>query len=270
MRLSIVFLLVLVTAYCKFDPCEGFDVQQTLTKIKGILENGLGNKLEKFFKLKLLLFPESGKFEIDGTPLVITFYADNCEAKIVGKRSPSKSYSEIIGKRSPSKSYSEIIGKRSPSKSYSEIIGKRSPSKSYSEIVGKRSPSKSYSEIIGKRSPSKSYSEIIGKRSPSKSYSEIIGKRSPSKSYSEIIGKRSPSKSYSEIIGKRSPSESYSEIIGKRSPFEVRCPADVTEITTLTRRHCVKSSPKSAVLCATKLVLEEIQKNIETGKIHGV
>ncbi|CAI9721795.1 Hypothetical predicted protein [Octopus vulgaris] len=48
--------------------------------------------------------------------------------------------------------------------------------------------------------------------------------------------------------------------------IEMRCPADVTEITTLTRRHCVKSSPKSAVQCATKLVLEEIQKNIETGK----
>ncbi|XP_029635693.1 uncharacterized protein LOC115210997 [Octopus sinensis] len=136
MRLSIVFLLVLVTAYCQFDSCDCFDVQQTLTKIKEILENGIGDKLKKFFKLKLILFPESGKFEIDGTPLVITFFADNCELKI----------------------------------------------------------------------------------------------------------------------------------IGKRSPFEMRCPADVTEITTLTRRHCVKSSPKSAVECATKLVLEEIQKNIETGK----
>ncbi|XP_014772380.1 uncharacterized protein LOC106870724 [Octopus bimaculoides] len=137
MRLSIVFLLVLVTAYCQFDFCEGFDVQQTLTKIKEVLEKGLGDKLKKFFKL---IFPESGQFQIDGTPLVITFFADNCEVKIVGKR----------------------------------------------------------------------------------------------------------------------------------NPFEVRCPADVTEIITLTSRHCVKSSQKNAVECATKLVLKEIQKNIETGNITGV
>ncbi|XP_029635825.1 uncharacterized protein LOC115211078 [Octopus sinensis] len=140
MRLSIVFLLVLVTAYCQFDSCEGFDVQQTLAKIREVLEKGFGNKFKKFFHGITKFFKEiNGKFVIDGTPLVITFFADDCEMKITGKR----------------------------------------------------------------------------------------------------------------------------------GLFEVKCPADVTEIITQTKRHCEKSSQISAVQCATKMVLEEIEKNIEIGKISG-
>ncbi|CAI9721112.1 Hypothetical predicted protein [Octopus vulgaris] len=140
MRLSIVFLLVLVTAHCQLSSCEGLDLKQTAAKIKESLEKGLGNKFKRFFHgIKEIFVERDGQFEIDGTPLVIIFKADDCDLK----------------------------------------------------------------------------------------------------------------------FGR------------KRSFLDWRCPADVTEIITNTKRHCERSSQVSAVQCATRMVLEEIQKNIELGKISS-
>ncbi|GAB1610283.1 uncharacterized protein LOC115210761 [Argonauta hians] len=53
----------------------------------------------------------------------------------------------------------------------------------------------------------------------------------------------------------------------KRFMGRTICPADVTEIITNTKRHCETDDQKSAVVCATKLVLEEIMKNAEIGRL---